>query len=525
MADPNSPQNVIYGRPYIFPGPAGTTRQMHTLAYKNERRLIVSYSAGQGPAAAAEINRVTTLVGKPPITYPYNNSEYIVIGEYIPSSKGYGLGVFDARYATDSDNRPAQLGGISNKQIFDISNSPSPQGFQALNLATAGIPLDALPPNIVPQAAPNPLPAPQPGDGITTPIKELPENSQGSTVRGTAGSALPAQAEQTRQTTPEAAPQQTPATAPATEAPAAQPATPAEKTYLSYPSNIKAEQDRIRFQAVELGNRNETTPDASKGQGALDFRFGVRNFVPAKDQKPIFMAIQSSITDQNSVDWGPDSINAIDSALYYKSYGAMKDNKDLAAELSKFGTDIAIAFKKRQGYFQRYLAGQAAGNSNILARTDGVLLNPNMELLFQGPQLRPFTFQFKMSARDSKEALEIRQIIGYFKKNMAVKKGDDGFFLRSPNLFQISYLKWDGKKYVDHTGLNIIHSYNGETKTAESIRACALTNCSVDYTPLGSYATYSDGTMVAYNLSLQFQDVIPIYQEDYNANSTHPIGY
>jgi hypothetical protein len=39
-------------------------------------------------------------------------------------------------------------------------------------------------------------------------------------------------------------------------------------------------------------------------------------------------------------------------------------------------------------------------------------LNPNMELLFQGPQLRPFNFTFRLSPRDQKEA-EASQI--YYK--------------------------------------------------------------------------------------------------------------
>jgi hypothetical protein len=47
------------------------------------------------------------------------------------------------------------------------------------------------------------------------------------------------------------------------------------------------------------------------------------------------------------------------------------------------------------------------------------------------------------------------------------------------------------------------------------IKYCALQNFSVDYTPLGSYTTYEDGTMVAYSLSMQFQELVPIYDKDY----------
>jgi hypothetical protein len=105
-----------------------------------------------------------------------------------------------------------------------------------------------------------------------------------------------------------------------------------------------------------------------------------------------------------------------------------------------------------------------------------------------------------MSARNKNEAIEIKQIIKYFKKNMAAKKSETGIFLRAPNVFKIQYQFGTG---TPHPGLNLI-------------KMCALTNCSVDYTPLGSYTTYSDGTMVAYNMTLSFQELTPIYDGDYD---------
>ena len=54
--------------------------------------------------------------------------------------------------------------------------------------------------------------------------------------------------------------------------------------------------------------------------------------------------------------------------------------------------------KAIEGYFQ----SQALGLSmdQILARTRGMVINNNLELLFQGPVLRPFNFNFKLSPRD-----------------------------------------------------------------------------------------------------------------------------
>ena len=64
-----------------------------------------------------------------------------------------------------------------------------------------------------------------------------------------------------------------------------------------------------------------------------------------------------------------------------------------------------------QGFVTRILASKAVGIANInitpaqiLARSTGQILNPNMELLFNGPSLRTFRFQFKFVPRGPKEA-------------------------------------------------------------------------------------------------------------------------
>ena len=72
--------------------------------------------------------------------------------------------------------------------------------------------------------------------------------------------------------------------------------------------------------------------------------------------------------------------------------------------------------------------------SRTLARTQGIVENPNLELLFQKPTLRPFSFQFKLSARSPEEAAEIVKIIRFFKQNMSPQKGG-GSGGTSANLF------------------------------------------------------------------------------------------
>lgn len=288
---------------------------------------------------------------------------------------------------------------------------------------------------------------------------------------------------------------------------------PVNNGRFQYPLNMDAKQDKIKFIACEISRDNLSST-------ILGFKFPGPTY--KKVGTPVYLAIQAPISDQNSVDWGPDSVNAIDSAIFNLSLEAMTANSnDQLADIVKTKTgEIFTKARQSSDILRKFLAGQAASLNNVLARTDGLVLNPNLELLFQGPQLRPFTFQFKMSARNKDEAKEIKNIIKYFKYYMAVRKTDDELFLKSPCVFTIQYLKGEDP----HKSINLISP--GDEK-----KACALTNCSVDYTPLGTYMTYNDqsdpeSTMVAYTLSLQFQELEPIYNTDYrDFAKDHSIGF
>ena len=47
------------------------------------------------------------------------------------------------------------------------------------------------------------------------------------------------------------------------------------------------------------------------------------------------------------------------------------------------------------------------------------------------------------------------------------------------------------------------------------IKTCALSSFTVDYTPDGSYSTYDDGSMTSYNVGMTFNELNPIYEDDY----------
>ena len=287
-------------------------------------------------------------------------------------------------------------------------------------------------------------------------------------------------------------------------------------SYIVYPADMKDTQDRIKFSVysvkkIKYGESNLAIPQVT--DPGYDLQSGA-------DFGPVFLPIQPAISDQNAVSWQPGDLNPIEKYAVNLALTGMNDG--IGEMVKKFGMGLNDLIKTKSssnafvGAGQLALAEQAVGVQGLLSRVNGQVLNPNLELLFQGPQLRPFQFQFKLSPRNSTEAERVKKIIKFCTKNMAVKKGTE-FFLNAPYVFGIEYQK--GKQPSDSD-----YNFNSHPSIG-LVKRCALQSCSVDYTPLGSYMTYNDSkaTMVSYTISLQFQEIEPVYDTDYN--DKHDIGY
>ena len=57
-------------------------------------------------------------------------------------------------------------------------------------------------------------------------------------------------------------------------------------------------------------------------------------------------------------------------------------------------------------------------------------------------------------------------------------------------------------------------------KKLNAFKTCALQGFGVNYTPTGNYATYQDGTMVAYDISMNFTEIAHWMNEQGHKTST-----
>ena len=149
----------------------------------------------------------------------------------------------------------------------------------------------------------------------------------------------------------------------------------------------------------------------------------------------------------------------------------------------------------------------------FLARTGGRVLNPNAEMLFQGPVIRDFSFEFTMIARSEREGREIRKIIRFLKTGMAPKFQNTAF-LANPDVFTLEYKNGPGK----NDRLKTVNLFNPG--------GLALTTLKTDYAPSGYWSAYRDSQPVALKLSLSFTELRPIYEGDQEDNSpSDSVGY
>ena len=164
---------------------------------------------------------------------------------------------------------------------------------------------------------------------------------------------------------------------------------------------------------------------------------------------------------------------------------------------------MSIAASKLAG-----VAGIDISADELLARSTGSILNPNAELLFQGPVLRDFGFTFLMIARSEAEAKMIRRIIRFFKIGAAPIHLGGPALLRTPNVFQLEY-----------------KAGNNSLDTVNKFNEMALRTVTVDYAPDGFWTAYQDSHPVAVVMSLQFSELKPIYQENHTDTLEDSVGY
>ena len=257
--------------------------------------------------------------------------------------------------------------------------------------------------------------------------------------------------------------------------------------------------------------------------------------------KTILLPMPNEIADQNSVSWGSGEFGGIAGSLFGPTAdrllgGQLRDDekkqegedivnklKNFAGETGQYFKDLtsaATGIADQQFIRRRFLLGAAAKAASfvnvnvdvgaVVQRVGGVVENPNLELLFNGPGLRTFSFQIRFTPRNKSESIIVRKIIREFKQTMAVRRGQiEGYtnaggsnlLLGTPDVYRIQYRR--GTENQE------------EIKGLNKFKTCALTDFSVNYTQ-GRWAAYAaDSQPVSTLITMSFAELAPIYRDDY----------
>ena len=322
--------------------------------------------------------------------------------------------------------------------------------------------------------------------------------------------------------------------------------------FYTYPLDIDPLQDHMKISKYKYkrpsvqGSRPATSTDVFEPLSNYEKRRKAKGYNPpsrkvtAKVNKPGDSMLGSElegsvilpmpkVVDTNGAEWGESELNILGLAaasLAGKFIGGGDKNdpdfkaaKKVAKQLKKnpdrtsgFG-DVKNAIVAATAAEASVRAtGQTITQDELLARAQGRVLNPNAELLFQGPVLRDFNFDFLMIARSRQEGREIRNIIRWFKLGMA-PQFNNSTFLNTPDIFTLEYKRGQGN--MDQ--LNTVNRF--------SPGGLALRTIAVDYAPNGYWSAYQDSQPVALKVSLNFAELRPIYKSDHERLPENSVGY
>ena len=252
-----------------------------------------------------------------------------------------------------------------------------------------------------------------------------------------------------------------------------------------------------------------------------------------------YLPIPNKLGVSQGVNWGEGKANAVELSAFQAANnttrGAIEDGKNLIEIVTDVlgggFTQAKETFEVIKDQMQdpnntttnagavvnavlaRSLLGRIGINVDVdqfITRETGAAINPNLELLFGGPQLRTFSFSFEFAPNSQEEAREVRKIQRWFRQGMLPQKttnyGNGGsLFLGSPNIFRLCY-KNNSRRI---RGLN-------------TFKICAVTSVEVDFTPDGVYQSYDDAKAISQPvrsvMGVTFNELTPIFANDYNAD-------
>lgn len=312
--------------------------------------------------------------------------------------------------------------------------------------------------------------------------------------------------------------------------------TPTER--LTYPKDKVYDEftDYVSFQFVKYsppfaattgGGAVDKKGKQKQNAGAVNvYNNNINEFVTA-ELPNIAMYMPEDIGAEYGSQWGGKGFTNTGSDIM-RVAGAVANAKDIGTSANKVGDALKSFMQRGPALVAEAIAtgtnslpGKIGGSidaNDVLGSIGGVILNPNVELLFTGFEMRTFGLDFLMSPKTKDEAEMIRDIVTTFKRASLPRLGaspgntvnnvfgdakgeaeenSNSNFIGVPNLCIVKFMKGAAE-----------HPYLVQYKP------CAITNVKIVYTPDGAYTTYRDGSPVATKLTVTFAETKLVYSNE-----------
>jgi hypothetical protein len=265
---------------------------------------------------------------------------------------------------------------------------------------------------------------------------------------------------------------------------------------------------------VDRGGKGNTLKGdvAQLRKGRKGFGTSFQNILPTTTRitDSIAIYLPPNVKDATSVGYNNAEMGVIGAAAAGSAgvVDALRkgDLSGLASTLGTAAKDLlATAGLGLGSEFLGTLAGvDPEGLKGFAKKAFGQASNPYMEVLFEGVEMRTFTYNFTFSPRNKEETEDVKKIISMFRFHMMPElNGGSSAFMTLPSTFDIHYM------------YQVTPDVSMENNYYTKIATCVLKGCDVDYAPNG-VKSFASGAPTQITMSLSFQETEMLTKQHVN---------
>lgn len=241
---------------------------------------------------------------------------------------------------------------------------------------------------------------------------------------------------------------------------------------------------------------------------------------PRRDVGNVGGGSENSSTEANSIAlYVPDGIVSTAVTEYeVKSMGALGTAvMNIKKAIDSPQNDLAQAIGDNagqmiSGMMSEMTDGITGGLSNLAV---GQAVNPREEQTLRGIPFRTWNFTFDFYPRSPNEAKLVNEIIYTFRNSMLPNTTSVNFF-KGSNKKDVGSKEQITPNYFNYPNVFDIYFDGPVAGKIDGFLPSVLTSCEVDHTGGQKFATYYDGQILKTSMTLAFQEIRILSQNNYN---------